>query len=109
MATKKQPATKKVTAKASTSKKKSASSRRITAAAIYKERHPERHQATGKYKFFYVLFVCTTIFFAATSVWLFVFATETLNKYESIESCVRAHTRCNISAEDGEIKAEEAK
>jgi hypothetical protein len=107
MATKKQPAVKKSSARSSKSSKKGAKSR-IRVDALYREKHPENHRMTGKYKFFYVLFVCTTIFFAALSVWLFVFASEMLNKYESIEACARSHTRCNVRIEDGGYTVEEA-
>ena len=106
MATKKQPAVKKTSTakKASTASK--STGRRISAKMLYTEKHPERHQATGKYKFFYILFACTTLFFAALAVELFVFASEVENKYESVDSCVRAHTRCNVRLEDNAIKAE---
>jgi hypothetical protein len=106
MATKKQPVAKKSsTAKKASTTTKSAS-RRISPKMLYTEKHPERHQATGKYKFFYILFACTTIFFAALSVELFVFASEIQNKYESIDACVRAHTRCSVRADENEIKVE---
>ena len=107
MATKKQPVTKKTAAKSSKSTKKGVSSRSKTVVrALYREKYPENHRITGKFKFFYVLFACTTIFFAALSVWLFCFASDTLNKYESIESCVRAHTKCNVRFDEGKYTAE---
>lgn len=106
MATRKQPATKRTTAKVSKSSKKTIKSR-IKAAPLYREKHPENHRVTGKYKFFYVLFACTTIFFAALSVWLFWFSSEALNNYESIDACVRAHTRCNVRLDDGRYTVEE--
>lgn len=103
MATKKQPATKKVASKSRTTSARSSSAKKtkkISAEMLYKERKPENHQVSGKYKFFYITFACTTIFFAALSVWLFVFASEVQNKYESIESCTRAHTRCHVSYDE---------
>ena len=106
MATKKPAAKKTSTAKKASAATKSTSNSRISAKVLYAEKHPERHQATGKYKFFYILFACTTLFFAALSVELFVFASEVENKYESVDSCVRAHTKCNVRLEDDEIKAE---
>ena len=106
MATKKQPAAKRTTAKSSKSSKKSLKSR-VDVSALYREKYPENHKVTGKYKFFYILFACTTAFFAALSVWLFWFSSETLNNYESIDSCVRAHTRCNVRLDDGEYTVEE--
>lgn len=105
MATKKPAVKKTTTAKKSTTASKS-SVRRISAKALYTETHPERHQATGKYKFFYILFACTTLFFAALSVELFVFASEVENKYEEVDACVRAHTKCNVRIDDNELKVE---
>lgn len=107
MATKKPAAKKTTTAKkASAATKSTGTKRRISAKMLYAEKYPERHQATGKYKFFYILFACTTLFFAALSVELFVFASEVENKYESVDACVRAHTKCNVRLEENEIKAE---
>ena len=106
MATKKPAAKKTTTAKKASAATKSTTSRRVSAKMLYTEKYPERHQATGKYKFFYILFACTTLFFAALSVELFVFASEVENKYESVDSCVRAHTRCNVRLDDNGIKVE---
>lgn len=110
MATKKQPVAKKAAkTKPTTSTRSSGAkkTKRISASMLYKERNPENHHVSGKYKFFYITFACTTIFFAALSVWLFVFASETQNKYESIESCARAHTRCHVSyGEEGAMNVE---
>ncbi|MCQ2570685.1 MAG: hypothetical protein MJ154_00315 [Candidatus Saccharibacteria bacterium] len=112
MATKK-PAAKKTSAVKKTSSAaksgstaKKGSSIASKARMIYAEKHPEKHQATGKYKFFYILFACTTLFFAALSVELFVIASEVESKYETIESCTRAHTKCNVRLEDGNINVE---
>ncbi len=107
MATKKQPATKKSTVVKKSSGATKTTKRRVSAEMLYKERNPERHQATGKYKFFYIMFACTTLFFAALSVWLFVFASETQNKYEAVDACVRAHTSCNVRLEDNKYSVEE--
>ncbi len=63
---------------------------------VIHEKCPENHKATGKYVFFYVLFAATTILFAALSVWLFVFSSEVLNKYQEIETCARNHTSCEV-------------
>lgn len=65
-------------------------------AGIISERNPEDHKVSGKYTFFYVLFAITTIIFAAVSVWLFVFSSELLAKYESIQACARNHTTCEV-------------
>lgn len=73
---------------------------------LYREKYPEKHQATGKYKFFYALFACTTLIFAAVAVWLFVFSSEILSKYESIQVCARNGETCEVSVEEQE-KVEE--
>lgn len=101
-------ATKKTAAKKTTAKKTSAAAAAKKAAkAFYTEKHPENHQATGKYKFFYILFACTTLFFAALTVELFVFASEVENKYEEVDACIRAHTKCDVRLKDGEINVAE--
>ena len=73
---------------------------------VLKERYPEDHRVSGKYTFFYVLFACTTLLFAGVATWLFVFSSELLSKYESIETCARNHTTCEVryvdKTEDGE-------
>lgn len=73
-------------------------------AGVVTERDPEAHKVTGKYTFFYVLFACTTLIFAGVATWLFIFSSELLSKYESIEACARNHTTCEIRyvEEDGE-------
>ena len=63
---------------------------------VVKERQPESHKVTGKYTFFYVLFACTTLIFAGVATWLFVFSSELLGKYESIQTCARNHTKCEV-------------
>ena len=106
MATKK-PAAKKTTAKVSKPTKKVATSRsKRVVSALYKEKYPENHRITGKFKFFYVLFACTTIFFAALSVWLFCIACDTQERYESIDACVRAHTSCNVRLDEDKYSVE---
>ena len=74
---------------------------------VYQEKNPESHKVSGKYTFFYVLFACTTLIFAGVATWLFIFSSELLGKYESIEACARAHTKCEVRwtgdpKEDGE-------
>lgn len=70
---------------------------------VLTEREPDNHKVTGKYTFFYVLFACTTLIFAGVAVWLFIFSSNLLNKYESIEACARNHTTCEVRyVEDGE-------
>ena len=63
---------------------------------VYAEKNPESHKVTGKYSFFYVLFACTTLIFAGVATWLFIFSSELLGKYESIQTCARNHTKCEI-------------
>lgn len=107
MATKGQSTAKKnIAAKKSTSTAKKATKRKISPSVLYKERNPEKHVVTGKYKFFYVLFACTTIFFAAIAAELYVFSSEILNKYEEVDACVRTHSKCKVTYNDGDISAE---
>ena len=63
---------------------------------VYAEKNPDSHKVTGKYTFFYVLFACTTLIFAGVATWLFIFSSELLGKYESIQTCARNHTKCEI-------------
>ena len=63
---------------------------------VYAEKNPDSHKVTGKYTFFYVLFACTTLIFAGVATWLFNFSSELLGKYESIQTCARNHTKCEI-------------
>ena len=105
MATKKQPSSKKTATKASDKK---ASKKRFDVSIIYKEPHPERNKISGKFVFFYFLFIGTTLLFAALSVVLFMYASDTLNKYQSIEACTRAHVRCNVRYDNNQYTVEEA-
>ncbi len=72
--------------------------------SVYAEKNPDSHKVTGKYTFFYVLFACTTLIFAGVATWLFIFSSELLSQYESIEAGARNHTTCEIRyiEEDGE-------
>lgn len=63
--------------------------------SLHKERNPQDHQVSGKYTFFYVLFACTTLIFAALAVRFFMISSDLLNKYEAIEVCARAGT-CEV-------------
>ena len=77
---------------------------------VYAEKNPESHKVTGKYTFFYVLFACTTLIFAGVATWLFIFSSELLGKYESIETCARNHTKCEIryvGEDEEEVTTEE--
>ena len=95
------PAVKKTTVKASTRKGSN-----LPVGILY-ENNPDDHRATGKYVFFYVLFACTTILFAVLAVELFIFASDILNKYESIEACARAHgATCEVRIKDSETGEE---
>lgn len=106
MATKKQPAKKTTTAKSSSKKAKKID---FDPSIIYKERDPEQNKVSPKYSFFYFLFAGTTLFFAAISVWLFIFASELQFKYQSIEACTRSHTRCNVRIDsNNKLNVEEA-
>lgn len=74
---------------------------------VYKEKNPDSHKVSGKYTFFYVLFACTTLIFAGVATWLFIFSSELLGKYESIETCARNHTKCEVRYTGEEETAEE--
>ncbi len=94
MATKtaaKKPAAKKAAAK---TVKKAAPAKKATKlpVGVYKETCPEAHVATGKYKFFFAFFGITTVMFAGICVWLFVFSSQVLEKWESLRTCARNGT-----------------
>ena len=75
---------------------------------VYAEKNPDSHKVTGKYTFFYVLFACTTLIFAGVATWLFIFSSDILGKYESIEACARNHTKCEVRyvGEDEDVTTE---
>ena len=66
---------------------------------LYRERNPECHKCTGKFVGLYVLFAITTIVFAAMSVFLFFFASDVLNKLESIDPACR-NGNCQVVTPD---------
>ena len=103
MATKK-PAAKKTTAKVS--KPATSARKNNPAEIIFKERNPENHKMTGKFKFFYCFFAATTLIFAIIAVQLFFFSQDILNKYQSIEACTRAHTSCKVTYSDGVVNVD---
>ena len=113
MATKK-AAAKKSTAKTGakktttkvTTRTASTKATKLPVGVIY-EKNPDDHRVTGKYTFFYVLFACTTLIFAGVAVWLFIFSSELMAKYESIETCARNHTTCEVRYVDTEDHVEE--
>ena len=90
--------------KTATKKKTSTSAKKATSAAkkvnlpigLYKESCPENHIMTGKYKFFFVLFGVMMVLFAAMSVWLWMFSSELLVKYQKIETCARNGETCEV-------------
>ena len=88
-------AKKAATKKKSTVTKKSASKKALPI-GVYKENNPECHVATGKYKFFFVLFGIVMVIFAGIAVWLYIFSSELLEKYQRIETCARNHTTCEV-------------
>ena len=83
-------------AKKKSTVRKKAASKKTLPIGIYKENNPDCHVATGKYKFFIVLFGVVMVLFAGISVWLFIFSSEIYNKYQSIEACARNHTTCEV-------------
>ena len=93
------------TAKRATTAKKPATKQ--LPISLHKERNPDSHKVSGKYTFFYVLFACTTLIFAALAVRFFMISSDLLNKYESIEVCARAGT-CEVRvSEDADVVEEE--
>ncbi len=84
----------KKTTKVSTKKASTTSKSVKLPAGVVRERNPEAHVATGKYKFFFVFFSITTVLFAAVAVWLFVFSSEVLNKWEQLEKRVESGSTC---------------
>ena len=101
MATK--TAKKKTTTKAAPAKK---TAQKQLPVGLYRERYPEAHKATGKYKFFYFLFAFTTLLFACLAVYFFIFSSEILNKYQEIEVCARNNKTCTITIDDDETVEE---
>ena len=108
-------ATKKTATKKTTTARKAANSKATAKSTVRSsklpvgvvcERRPECHRVTGKYTFFYVLFACTTLLFAGLSVWLFNFSSELLAKYESIETCARNHTTCEVRYREADTTEE---
>jgi hypothetical protein len=113
MATRKAATTKKTTAsKASAAKTtaKRGSSKKLPLPLLRDEQRP-----TGKFAYLYVVFACTTLIFAATTVWLFYFSANILNKYDEIEACARTtgascevHINGDESAEEPSTEAVES-
>lgn len=93
-------ATRTATKKTTKTTRRASGAKRAASVPLYRERNPENHQVTGKYKFFYALFACTTVIFAALAVWLFVFSSNVLNKYESIKVCARTGNTCEVSVSE---------
>ncbi len=83
MATKKAAATK--TKKKSTAKKGVRWATKLPVGVVH-EKHPDAHNVSGKYAFFYLLFACTTLIFAGIAVWLFSFSSELMAKYEAVQT-----------------------
>ncbi len=104
MATKKAAATttKKTTAKKATTAKRG-SSKKLPLPLLRDEQRP-----SGKFAYLYVVFACTTLIFAATSVYLFYFASTILNKYEEIEACARTTgASCEVRVNGGDAEEPE--
>ena len=93
--------TKKTTVKAAETKK------RTLPVGVYCENYPEKHVATGKYKFFFVFFGCTTVIFAALAVWLFIFSSEVLNKWEELDADIRNGKTCQVVRAEDKAEAKD--
>ena len=91
-------ATKTAAKKKTTTKKAGAkkSSKANYGVSLYREKCPEDHVATGKYKALFVFLGVSMFLFAAIAVQLLVFSIEVENKYESIKTCARNHTSCEV-------------
>lgn len=91
-------ATKTATRKKTTTKKSSArkasSKSDLLPIGVYKEKNPEKHIATGKYKVFFVIFGILMVAFAALAVQLFIFSSNLLNEYEKAVEC-QSSSVCN--------------
>ena len=87
------------TKKKTTTKKKAP---RDFSVSLYKEKNPECHVITGKYKFFYFLLSALVVLLMGVTGWLFVFSSEILVKYQSIETCARNHTSCEVRVRNTE-------
>ena len=99
------------TAKKATTAKKTVAKKTAKGKGIIYEKYPDDHKATGKYKFFYMLFAATTLIFAILAAILLVTAVDLFNKYDSVESCARTHGSCTIKyfdAEGNEVTPEKA-
>lgn len=97
--------------KATTARKTTVAKKTAKGKGIIYEKYPEDHKATGKYKFFYMLFAATTLIFAVLAAILLVTSIDLFNKYDSIESCARNHGGCTIKyfdAEGNEVTPEKA-
>jgi len=66
---------------------------------LYKEHDADYHKISGKFVGLYIIFAVATIIFAALSVYLFIFASRVLNKYESIDAACRAGN-CEVIVND---------
>jgi hypothetical protein len=82
--------------KKATTVKKAPVAKKTSGKGILYERYPEGHRATGKYKFFYILFAVTTVIFAILSVILLITSIDIYNEYSSIKACNRNHKTCVV-------------
>ncbi len=89
---------KKTAAKKKTTTKKTSANKvkSVGSVGIYQEKCPQDHVATGKYKALFVFLGVAMVLFAAVAVQLLVFSIDVENKYESIKTCARNHTSCEV-------------
>lgn len=98
---------KKTAAKKKTTTTKKAGTKKVTSVGpvgLYKEKCPQDHVATGKYKGLFIFLGVSMVLFAAVAVQLLLFSIDVENKYESIKACARNHTSCEIRVTDTEEK-----
>ena len=90
---------KKTTTTKKPSARKASSKSDLLPIGIYKENHPEKHIATGKYKVFFVIFGVLMVAFAALAVYLFIFSSNLLNEYEKAVECQNSGV-CNTHVKE---------
>jgi len=95
-------ATKTATKKKTTNKKASSSKKvaAIGSVGLCREVCPEDHKITGKYKVLFAFLGVMMVLFAAVAVELLIFSIDVENKYESIKTCARNHTTCEVRVDD---------
>lgn len=90
--------TRRKAAPASTAKSSVSSTKIIHSVASAKTLDAKTQQK--RFMCLYIFFAVATVVFACISIYLFKSNVDLMNKYEAIEDCVRAGTKCDIKVED---------